>query len=173
MNDLLSEDRLSSIRLRLDPFLNWNLAAWQGLPELPVQALNRLFAAPASEETAELGWYPAQRLEYPVDNVPSGGLVAYARDNRVRLIEAIVPPPSSVIDTLEEPSAILPNEISVQGAYVPEYLYCQRGLVLSVARPFDETQPLRVLRCRGIHPIERPDQFDTELYRSEQTKTFW
>lgn len=169
----MDKEFLAEARSQLDPILKWELSSWQGLPEFYVEILNKVLGLPSKEETSELGYYPAQRFEYHVDGVPSGGLVAYARNNRLDLVETLIAPPLSIMDDLEEPTAILHPEISIQGAFVPEYLYCKRGLVLSVARPFDEKQPLRILRCRGIRPIETPDQFGAELYRSNLNKTFW
>lgn len=154
------------------PFLEWNLSAWKGLPKILVETLNATLGAPQSEEDTELGWYPAKRLTYAVD-APCTGLAAYVRNNEVVLIEALVPPPLSAMAALGEPSAIKPHEILVENAYVHEYLFCERGLVLSVAEPLEGNLPLQIVRCRGIQPISSPEQFGPELYQSFEDRTLW
>ncbi len=74
---------------------------------------------------------------------------------------------------LGSPSAIKPHEILVENTYVHEYLFCERGLVLSVAEPFEEGRPLRIVRCRGIQPIDSPEQFGPEFYQSFEDRIVW
>lgn len=127
---------------------------------------------PERSEEATLGWYPAQCLTSPMD-CPSGGLRAYVRDGEVILVEALVPPPVSLLERLSEPDAVLPHEILSPGAYVHEYLYGGRGLILSVAEPFDREQPRRILRCRGIRPVGSPSDLGPELYLPFEDQISW
>jgi len=91
-------------------------------------------------------------------------LIAYLRDDEVILVETLTPPPLSAMSRLGEPSAIKPHEILREGSYVHEYLYCERGLVLSIAEPFEKGQAWQIVRCRGIQPIDDPRQFGPEFY---------
>lgn len=77
------------------------------------------------------------------------------------------------MDGLDGPTAVLPHEILVQGTYVHEYLYCQRGLVLSIAEPFQKDQPMKMVRCRGIRLLSSPDEFGPEFYQAFEDKTVW
>jgi hypothetical protein len=77
------------------------------------------------------------------------------------------------MEGLGQPTAILPHEILSPGAYVHEYLYCKRGLVLSIAEPFQKEQPLKIVRARGVRPLDSPGEFGPELYQPFQDQTVW
>jgi len=147
----------------LRPLLAGDLLAWRGLPRLSADTLHAAFGKPKQAEESTLGWYPAQRYTYPVER-PQSGLIAYLRDDEVILVETLTPPPLSAMSRLGEPSAIKPHEILREGSYVHEYLYCERGLVLSIAEPFEKGQAWQIVRCRGIQPIDDPRQFGPEFY---------
>lgn len=151
------------VRARLQSFLESDLVAWKGLPLLTVETLTAVLGQPTKTEETKLGWYAANLHIYETES-PAGGLAAYSRDSQVVMIEALIPPPLSAMEGLGEPSAVKPHEILVPGAYVHEYLYCQRGLVLSVAEPFEKGSPLRLVRCRGVYPMNSPEEFGPELY---------
>lgn len=170
MNEVVNDPEVA--RERLQPFLELDLLSWKGLPPLALEILNAALGDPTQREETELGWYPAERYIYKVD-ASSGGLAAYVRNNSIILIEALVPPPLSVKDGLGEPSLVKPHEILKPNAYVHEYLYCERGLVLSLAEPFQKGQPFEIVRCRGIQPLESPEQFGPELYRSFEDEIAW
>jgi len=172
MPPITNRDDPEIIRANLKPFLEGDLLSWHGLPQLSVTSLFAAFGQPQKQETVNMGWYPAQRLTYPMD-VPSGGLAAYVRDKRVLLIEALITPSNIILEYLGSPSAIKPHEIIRPGAYVHEYLFCKKGLVLSVAEPFDKNQPLQIIRVRGIQPLERPEQYGPEFHRSVEDETVW
>lgn len=159
-------------RARLQSFLEGDLVAWKGLPLLTVETLTAVLGQPTKTEKTKLGWYAASLHIYEVES-PTGGLAAYSRDNQVVMIEVPVPPPLSAMEGLGEPCAIKPHEILVSGAYVHEYLYCQRGLVLSVAEPFDKDAPLRLVRCRGVHPMNSPEEYGPEFYMAFEEREVW
>jgi hypothetical protein len=56
---------------------------------------------------------------------------------------------------------------------VHEYLFCERGLVLSLAEPFEGGQPSQIVRCRGIQPIDSPEQFGSDFYRAFEDEVVW
>src|ERR1051325_7683106 len=115
-SELPIDDPLT-LRAVLQPFLDGDLLAWQGLPRFSVATLNAALGEPVGEETVQLGWYPARCNRY-VTQDPSGGLLAFVRNRQVVLIEAVNPPPIAVLEVRGEPSAILPHQIVVKDAYV-------------------------------------------------------
>lgn len=161
-----------AIKKIVQPFLENNLLLWKGLPLVSIEIFSEAIGKPTEIEEAELGWYPAERYTFEVKS-RSGGIAGYVRNGEVLLIEALKAPPLAAMKGLGEPTAILPHEILVQNTYVHEYLYCERGLVLSVAEPFQKELPLRIVRCRGIRPMRSPDEFGPEYYQSFEDKTVW
>ncbi|HWS90142.1 MAG TPA: hypothetical protein VN282_24445 [Pyrinomonadaceae bacterium] len=157
---------------RLRPFLDGDLRAWAGLPGLSLATLSAVLGQPSRREETKLGWYDATRYTFEAE-APSGGLAAYIRGGAVVMIEALKPPPASAAEGLGEPCAVKPHEILVEGAYVHEYLYCERGLVLSVAEPFDKAEPSRLVRCRGLRPLAGPEEFGPEFYMAFEERVVW
>jgi hypothetical protein len=162
----------ATVKAAVKPFLDQDLVSWTGLPRITVETLNAAIGKPIGMEQAALGWYPADSYTFRVES-PSGGLIAYARNGQVILIEGLIPPPLSAIEGLGDPTTILPHEILLQGTYVHEYIYCEKGLVLSVAEPFQKDQPIKIVRCRGIRPLSSPDEFGPEFYQAFEEKTVW
>jgi hypothetical protein len=154
----------------LEPLLALDPAAWRGLPPLTVADLDRCLGPFAAAEEAQLGWYPADRRTYRLDR-PSGGLDCFSRDGQVVLVETLEPPPSSVLEVLGPPSGVKPHEILVEGAYVPEWVYADRGLVLSVAEPFAAPDDRRVVRCRGVRVLASADEFGPEYHLAFEDRT--
>jgi hypothetical protein len=111
-----------------------------------------------------VGWYPAERLEFPLQ-VPSGGLAAYVRGGDVIMLETLRPPPTEVLGELGEPDGILPQELFRSGSYVHEYVYATRGLLLSVAEQLRGPADLEVLRARGIKVLASVRDLGPDLYR--------
>ena len=162
----------AAVKAAVQPFLNQDLVSWRGLTKITVETLNAAIGKPIKMEQAALGWYPADRYTFTVES-PSGGFVAYVRNGEVVLIEALVPPPLSAMEGLGQPTAILPHEILSPGTYVHEYVYCERGLVLSIGEPFQKEEPLKVVRARGVRPLDRPDEFGPEFYQAFQDQKVW
>jgi hypothetical protein len=156
----------------LQPLLLHQPAEWRGLPEMSCDELAGLLASAPAREPGQLGFYSADRLVFRLE-VPSRGLVAYARENRVLLVETIDPPNLETIRELPEPDVVLAQEILVPNAYAPEHLYCDRGLVLTIARPLSGSGPGRLVRCRGIKPLKNPREFGAEYYRPFEDETYW
>jgi hypothetical protein len=156
----------------LEPMLALDLVAWHGLPPLPAAAVDAAFGPPESSEDAHLGWYPARRSTYLLDR-PCGGLHCYSREDHVVLVETIVAPSSSLIAALGPPSVAKRHEILVDGAYVHEWVYGERGLVLSVAEPFAAPDERRVVRCRGLRPLASDDDLGPEFYLAFEDRTSW
>lgn len=163
---------VDDVRKALQPFVDHDLLRWRGLPDLTAKMLTEAIGEPARIEDASLGAYAAERRTYPLASA-SGGLAAYVRRNTVVLIEALNPPPAAVLEELGEPSIILPHEILVSGTYVHEYLYSDRGLLLSVAEPFEKQQPSRIVRCRGIRPLTHANELGPELYVAFENQRVW
>lgn len=161
-----------SVRVILRPFLEGDLIAWKGLPDISLETLSAALGKPAKEEESTLGWYPAVKYTYNIES-PSRGIVAYVRNGKVVLVEARVPPPSSMIGELGDPTAIKPHEILHKNGYVYEYLYCDRGLVLSIVEPFKKERSMQIVRCRGIRLMNSPDEFGPQYYQPFEDKIVW
>lgn len=165
-------DDPAAVQTILRPFLEGDLRSWPGLPHLSPKALSDALGEPDERAETKLGWYPALRLVYRRDTA-SGGLAAFARSEQIVLIEALIAPPARVLQELGEPSAVKPHEILSPGSYVHEYVYCARGLVLSVAKPFNEGDSIRIIRCRGLRPLASPDEFGPEFYQPFEDQVAW
>ena len=156
----------------LAPLLAGELAAWRGLPELSRAELVAALGEPERSDEAQVGAYPAERLEYAGD--PSApALAAFVRDDRLIMVEVVPAPEFSVLAELPEPTAILPQEIDVDGAYAHEYLYCERGLLLTVAQTLGRPEPDRLVRCRGVRPLAEPADLGAELYMPLEAQVKW
>ncbi|MEN8175527.1 MAG: hypothetical protein ABFS23_07175 [Pseudomonadota bacterium] len=154
--------------IRVDP------AAWRGLPEASVQDFDAIFGPPIERETADLGSYPAVRHLYRADD--GTGLVLWSRDKHAVMVEALRAPPLSVLDELPAPSAVLPREIRVPDAYAHEYLYCPIGLILTVTVPLEpagKEAPSGIVRCRGIKPLARVEDFGPAYYLPLEDRIRW
>jgi hypothetical protein len=158
------------VRASLDPLLEGRVLDWGGLPVLNEGSLVEVFGPPAESEDVVLGWYPARRLRFGGGGNP---FEAFVRDLVVVLVRPVRLPGPEVLDPLGEPSVVMPHELRRDGAYVHEYVYGPRGLVLSVAQPFDETEPLEVVRCGGIRPLRAGQRLGPELHRSLEDRTAW
>lgn len=82
-------------------------------------------------------------------------------------------PDINVLNQLGQPTAILADELFMEGYYVHEYLYCDRGLVLSVAESLSKAKRLRIVRSRGIPVLDSPKDFGPNYYRSFEDDTVW
>jgi hypothetical protein len=131
---------------------------WHGLAAIPVAGFDAALGPPADVAQAELGYYPAERRDY-------GGAVVWARKGQAVMVEVACDLPAAALDGLEEPCAVLPNEILLADGYPHERLFCRRGLVATVVQPYAGGEK-RILRLRGIAPIAGPAEFGPELYRA-------
>lgn len=156
----------------LESLLFGNLMLWKGLPNISVIELEVLLGKTEESETVKLGAYPAQRLKFPQQK-GNRALMAYVRYGQVVMVEVLPPPDFNVLSGLPKPTTILPQEISVEGAYAHEYLYCERGLLLTVAQSFEKSEHHRLIRCRGIQPLSSPDQLGPDLYMPLDTEVKW
>ena len=156
----------------LQPMLEWDLSSWKGLPRITVEILSTALGDPVKKEESMLGWHPAINYVYETKH-PSGGLGAYVRTNNVVLVEVLNPPPLAAMKSLDGPTIIKPHEILDKRGYVHEYLYGDRGLILSILEPFDKSQPMQIIRCRGIKIINSPEEFGPEFYQAFEDKMSW
>jgi hypothetical protein len=152
------------------PLLGGRPAEWYGLPADAIAALEASLGRPVEVSEEPLGYYPAERRSYR-----AGGdvIVLWARGDRAVMLEAPVDLPASALDGLEAPCAILPHEILADDGYAHERLYCGRGLVATVIEPFAASAAERIVRLRGIAPVDSPADFGPELYKSADDQTRW
>lgn len=157
----------------LGPMLDFHLDAWRGLPPWQLSDVTGALGEPEQRQETMLGMYPALRQSHPLPDRAAGGLAIFSRQGRVVVIETLRPPPLEVLESLGEPDARLRHELSVPDAYVWEYVFCKRGLVLSVAEAFDTSRPSRVVRCRGLHTLAHPQEYGAEFYLQLESRTAW
>ena len=156
----------------LSAFVSGRLADWPGLPALSTAELQSLYGPPVDRRQVTLGAYPAWRLELaPTEEGRT--LAAYERGGEIVLVEVEPPPGLSALAGLPEPTAILPQEIDVEGAYAHEYLYGERGLMVTVAQRLDRSAPDQIVRCRGIRPLPPSGRPGAELYMPLDTQIKW
>ena len=150
---------------QLRPFLDGDLGAWRGLPQLTATDLVALFGPPSRVEETTLGYYPATRHTFPAP-VPSGGLAAYERDGRIVLIESLSAPAPDVLHALPAPTGTLPQEILLHDEYAHEYVYAAQGLVVTVAKASGDATDDRIVRYRGVRRLDRLEDFGPDYYKA-------
>jgi hypothetical protein len=151
------------------PLLSGVPAGWRGLPPVATDAFDAVLGPPAAAAREDLGYYPADRLTYCASGRE---IIVWAREGAVVMVEAAAALPGSALDALGAPSAVLPNEILVEGGYAHEYLYCRRGLVATVVQPY-RTGERKVVRLRGIAPLGRAEALGPDLYKAFEDRTSW
>lgn len=153
-------------------FSEGDIINWKGLSkDLSIEELIRFFGDPSKKSEEILGYYPALKYDFTIGG--NRDLTAYAREQKVVLIETKNLPGANILNELPEPDAALSHEILLDEAYAAEYIFCERGLNLTVAKHFDETVPDKIVRCRGFERITRAEDFDARYYRSFENQKRW
>jgi hypothetical protein len=154
-------------------FSQGDVINWKGLPkDLSVQQLTELLGNPSIKSDDTLGYYPAIKYSFTVDDI-EGGLTAFAREDKVILIETKRLPPADVVKELPEPDLILPHEIFIDNAYAAEYIFSIRGLNLTIGKHYDKSIPDKIIRCRGFERMSSPAEFDARYYKSFKSSKRW
>lgn len=161
-----------NLQTALDPMLRIDPLNWQGLPAATAAQFDQLFGAPSERIETVLGCFPTTRLSYPV-KFPAGMLSVWVRDGNAVMIEIQKQPKLSVLSSLPEPSAVLPNEILLPAAYAHEYLYCDLGLVLTVAQPYKIGDEQYIARCRGLKILTSVRDFGPAYYQAFDDQVQW
>lgn len=149
----------------LRPFLYCDLAQWSGLPQLTLDDMVRTLGTPQAQTVEHLGYYPCERYCFPLAT-PTGGLIAYTRQGNVVLVETVALPAPAIPAGLPEPCGQLPHELLIEGAYAHEYVYCEKGLVLTIARSLKNVEPDRLVRYRGVRRLANVSEFGPEYYKA-------
>lgn len=163
---------MNALLTALEPLLSLDPARWTGLPDATVAQFDALFGPPDERIDTVLGAYPASRARYRHDGAAHGVLM-WAREGMAIMVQTVMPPDSAVLGELPEPDAVLAHEILVADAYAHEYLYCAAGLVLTVARVLRGSTPDRIVRCRGVKPLERIEVFGPAYYLAFEDRIQW
>jgi hypothetical protein len=154
-------------------FSQGNVINWKGLPrDLSLQQLVDLFGSPSATAEETLGYYPALKYSFTVDNMEDG-LTAFGREGKIILIETKRLPSADILKELPEPDMILPHEILVDNAYAPEYIFSIRGLNLTVAKHYDKSTPDKIVRCRAFERLSSPTEFNARYYKSFKSSKRW
>ncbi|MEA3012192.1 MAG: hypothetical protein QOD42_737 [Sphingomonadales bacterium] len=151
------------------PLLSGTPAGWHGLPPVATGAFDAALGPPEAVADEDLGHYPAERRTYRVEG---RAVAVWARAGAVVMVEIAAPLPPSVLDGIEPPCAVLPNELLVEGGYAHEYLFCARGLVAT----FVESRAAggdAIIRLRGIAPLATADEFGPALYKPFEDQIGW
>jgi hypothetical protein len=156
----------TSLHNSLNEFLEFRLVEWSGLIPCLTKDIAAIFGVPSTVENVYLGAYPALRETYAVPTSPATGLIIYSRALRVIVVETAKPPPPETLALLGSPDARKAPEFGRPGYFLQEYLYCRRGLVLSVAKSLDTSTEscLKILRCRGIQPLTSAHEYGADYY---------
>lgn len=163
---------MNLLKKKIEPLLTGQLHKWHGLPVLLASDLEASLGESDEEKTVNLGAYPAQRLVYKYpDNRHE--VIIFTREGGVVMIEVNIPINVKALDDLPEPSVILPEEIFVAGVYSHEYVYADRGLLLTVAQPLGQKRLSKIIRCRGIRVLSSANELGPELYVALENKIKW
>jgi len=161
-----------NLKAALESMLYIDLANWRGLPGAIAEQFDELFGEPYEREETMLGCFPATRLDYAV-NYPAQMLSVWVRDGIAVMVEIQKKPDISILGVLAEPSAVLPNEIILPDAYPHEYLYCDIGLILTVAQPYDVRENKYIARCRGVKKLANAREFGPTYYQAFDEQVRW
>ena len=156
----------------LEPMLQIDPLNWNGLPSATMEQFDALFGPPVEETDSTLGYHPATRYHYRAEEGVSE-LIVWAREGLAVMVETVKTPDVTVLEALPEPNAVLANEILLPDAYAHEYLYCSRGLILTVAQPYHENVANRIVRCRGIKPLASVEEFGPAYYQAFDDQVQW
>jgi hypothetical protein len=156
----------------IQSFIEGRLSDWRGLPNLTIPALSEIVGAPTARENAPLGSSTALRHAFELRD-RNASLFAWERNGHVVLIEISPPPGLEALDSLPEPTALLPQEIRIEGAYAHEYFFADRGLLVTIARPLENGAD-RLVRCRGIRPLPPTARApEPDIYQPLATRIKW
>jgi hypothetical protein len=157
----------------IQSFIESRLSDWPGLPDLSISTLSEMVGAPTAREDAPLGSSTALRHVFELRDRNNASLFAWERNGHVVLIEISPPPGLEALEGLPEPTAILPQEIRIEGAYAHEYFFADRGLLLTIARSLESGDD-RLVRCRGIRPMPPTARApEPDIYQPLATRIKW
>ncbi len=153
------------------PLIEGRLHDWTGLPVMTPADLQAAIGPAAQREEVTLGTEPAVRFAFRIHDTET--LFGFERHGHIVMLEVSPPPDIGALAMLPAPTATLPQEIRIEGAYAHEMLWATRGLWLTVARPLEGSAPDRLVRCRGIRPLAPNDRLPPDLYRPLATRVKW
>ncbi|MFT3823211.1 MAG: hypothetical protein QM731_04790 [Chitinophagaceae bacterium] len=148
----------------LTPILAGDLEAWNGLPkQLPAEELLHLLGTPLQQQTECLGYYPADKWIF---DIAGRTIYTYIREKKVVMVEIPQQSLPAITAWPSDPCGILPHQLLYPEAYAHEYIYCTKGLQLTIARFFQHQRPDEVIRCRGFVPVASVLDFGPYYYKA-------
>lgn len=162
----------TELEIAINALLEFHLVDWQGLPSTTKPELMKRLDVPVDTYNTYIGMHAAIAMKFPMNSVPAMGLIVYFRGEKVLVLETFNPPPASVLSVLGPPDIRRPGEFLLAGYLIHEYVFCKRGLALSVADPLP-TEPktsMKIVRCRGIVSLASPSEFDSRYYLAQQSR---
>lgn len=162
----------TELEIAINALLEFRLVDWQGLPSSTTLELTQRLGVPADTFNTYIGMQSAIAMKFPMNSFPALGLIAYLRGNQVLALETFNPPPASVLSVLGPPDIRKPGEFLLAGYLIHEYVFCKRGLALSVADalPSEPKTAIKIVRCRGIASLASPSEFDARYYLAQQSR---
>ena len=151
------------IQLKNQPFIDLELKKWKGLGFYTIDEFSELFGQLEEVRDSKVGYFPAICYQYHVDNVKYP-LKIYERGGIAIMLEIEAILDIALLDDLEEPSVILLPELSIEEAYAHEYLYCNRGLLITVLEYDNPTRKNEIMRIRGFGTIDAVRDLKSDLY---------
>lgn len=161
-----------SFASRMEPFMTLNFGSWTGLPLCHVSDFTALYSQPTQVKDATVGAFPAKLYTYEVAGMENE-LKVYERYGNVLMVELNKVLELDFISDLGTPSEILPQEIFLENAYAHEYLYTQKGLLITVLQHFNKNDAKEITRFRTFRPIEKAEDLDSELYYPLDNEINW
>ena len=161
-----------SLKAQLDSLVRGDIDRWYGLPSVSIDEVKSILGKAEEVQEAAVGAHPAGL--YRFSHSPSGSKIdIYERHGMAIMVEVRPVPNVDLLSVLGAPTAVLPQELSIEGAYAHEYLYCDRGLLMTVAQDLSGKIPDKVIRLRGIKKMKGPDELNSELYFPLDAQENW
>jgi len=162
----------TELEIAINALLEFRLVDWHGLPSTTTLELLDRLGVPVDTFNTYIGMHAAIAMKFPMNSFPAMELIVYFRGDQVLALETFNPPPASILTLLDPPDIRKPGEFLLAGCLIYEYVFCRRGLAMSVAEPLpsEPKKSMKILRCRGIASLASPSEFDNRYYLAQQSR---
>lgn len=153
----------NTLENKLEQFTQLDLKSWDGLPSDMLNAYTEVLGSSPVPQDTTVGAFAAQLYQYEL-SATQKKLNVYQRNGVVFMIGLDTNIDQKILETLGEPCAILSQELYIEDAYAHEYLYCEKGLLITALQVFGQDQPTKVTRVRTFAPVKTAKEVKSELY---------
>ena len=154
----------------LNHFLHDEFHKLNGLPSCTIGFVKNKYGSPVSIKETQLGISSANKHTLHINNQEIG---IYERNNNFLIVSKRVEFEMKFLSDFGEPCEILPQQIDVQNHYAHEYLFCEKGLLITVLEPLNKQLEKTISRIRAIQAISDPKNLSPELYLSLDNQINW